>query len=190
MSNWIFHLSGTKKHIENSIRGIKLAARLRFSWVDIDILITKADPDCPLPADDPEHVDGECLGHIVGCHWDRPMERDGFFDPEGLLRHHAMVRQMSVDEALRLKTKDGYSIRRIKTLFVVCAMKRIGAWVEPKDDARFELDWPWLYMKALQRRFKFRFRARAIRNFPTTDAGLRRVRAARRNGVRANTIRG
>lgn len=191
MKRWIFHVAHPiKKHVENSIRGVKTAAKRRFAWIDIDELITKADPDCPLPASDPEHVDGECLGHIVGCHWDRPMMRDGFFDPEGELRPRTQVREMSIDEALRLKTKDGYSIRRIKTLFVVCAMKRIGAWVEPKDDDRFEQDWPWQYQKALQRKFKFRLRARAIRNFPTREAGLRRVRAARRNGIRANTIRG
>lgn len=191
MRRWIFHLSFPfKKHVENSIRGIKTAAKRHFTWIDLDELITKADPNCSLPADDPEHVNGQCLGHIVGCHWDRPMERDGFYDPEGVLHHHTRVREMSIDEALRLKTKDGYSIRRIKTLLVVCAMKRVGAWVEPKDDPRFELDWPWQYQKSLQRRFKFRLRARAIRNFPSVNAGLRRVRAARRNGIRANTIRG
>lgn len=191
MRRWIFHLSFPfKKHVENSIRGIKAAAKRHFTWIDLDELITKADPNCSLPADDPEHVNGQCLGHVVGCHWDRPMERDGFFDPQGVLHHHTRVREMSIDEALRLKTKDGYSIRRIKTLLVVCAMKRVGAWVEPKDDPRFEQDWPWQYQKSLQRRFKFRLRARAIRNFPSVNAGLRRVQAARRNGIRANTIRG
>jgi hypothetical protein len=116
------------------------------------------------------------------------MVHDDFFDPKGELRHRARVRGMTLLEALRLRTKDGYRIRRIRVLLRVCAVHNIGAWVEPKDDERFELDWPWRHMRKVSRRFGVRLRARAIKNFPTRHAGLRRVRAARRNNIRANTI--
>ena len=188
---WIFHVRHPiKKHVENSIRGIRRAARLLFAWIDIDLLITKADPDCPLPADDEEHIDGVCHGHIVGCHWDRPMLRDGFYDPEGELNPRLRVRDMSIDEALRLETKDGYKIRRVRVLLRECALRHIGAYVEAKDDKRFELDWPWRYLNTAAKKRGCRLRARTIRNFPVRGAGRRRAVAARRNGVRCNTIRG
>lgn len=191
MFRYIFHVGHPiKKHVENSIRGIKHAARRHFRWIDIDELITKSDPDCPLPPDDEEHVDGVCVGHIVGCHWDRPMVHDGFYDPKGKLHPRKRVRDMTLLQALRLKTEDGYRIRRIRVLLRVCAIQNIGAYVEPKDDPRFELDWPWIYQRKIARLRGVRLRARTIRNFPTKNAGRRRARAARRNHVRAKTIRG
>jgi hypothetical protein len=187
---WIYHVRHPiKKHVENSIRGIRRAARRLFVWIDLDLLITKADPECPLVGDE-EHVNGVCLGHIVGTHWDRPMLRDGFFDPEGLLSPRTTVRQMTLEEALRLKTKDGYRIKRVRVLLRECALRGIGAYVEAKDDKRFELDWPWRYLKAAAKQRGCRLRARTIRNFPVRGAGRRRAQAARRNGVRCNTIRG
>lgn len=187
---FIFHLLSPFKHVENSIRGIKRAARRHFRWIDLDILITKADPHCPLPADDSEHQGGVCLGHVVACHWDRPLLRDGFIDPTGGLHKRARVRDMTLPQVLRLRTKDGYRIRRIRVLMRVCAAQSIGAYVEPKDDPRFELDWPWKHMRNVARLRRVRLRARTIRDFPTIGAGIRRARAARRNGVRAKTIRG
>lgn len=182
---FIFHLGGTKKHIENSIRGIVRAARRRFQWIDIDLLITKADPNCRHCAP------GTCRGHIVGCHWDRPLLRDDFYDPAHRISIRAMVRELTLDQVLRLKTRDGgFRIRTIDVLMHTCAIRKIGCYVEAKDDARFELDWPWQYMVALKRKYRCRFRARSIKDFPTPGAGVRRMRAARRNGVRTRLIRG
>jgi hypothetical protein len=188
---FIFHLSFPfKKHVENSIRGVKRAARRHFKWIDADLLITKADPKCP-HVDHPEHGPGDvCRGHVVWTHWDRPMIRDGFFDPLKRLDPRMRVRDMTLDEVLRLRTKDDYRIHGVAVLFRVCAAQNIGAYVEPKDDVRFEQDWPWVYLKGLARLRRVRFRSRTIRNFPTRGAGVRRARAARRNGVRARTIRG
>jgi hypothetical protein len=187
---FIFHLSFPfKKHIENSIRGVKMAARRHFRWIDADMLITKADPNCR-HVGHPEHIDGVCVGHIVWTHWDRPMEKDGFFDPLGLIDPHTRVRDMTLDEVLRLRTNDSHRIHSIDVLFRVCAAQNIGAYVEPKDDVRFEQDWPWARLKGLSRRRLVRLRSRTLRNFPTPGAGRRRARAARRNGVRATTIRG
>lgn len=187
---WIYHVAHPiKKHVENSIRGIRRAARLGFVWIDLDLLITKADPDCHFVGDE-EHVDGVCLGHIVGCHWDRPMLRDAFFDPTGEVSPRTKVRQMTLLQVLNLKTADGYHIKRVRVLLRECALKKIGAYVEAKDDKRFELDWPWVYLKAAAKKRGCRLRARTIRNFPVRGAGRRRAQAARRNAVRCNTIRG
>lgn len=181
----VFHVKAPiKKHVENSIRGIITAARRLFAWIDLDLLITKADPHCPFCTKDGV----ECRGHIVVCHWDRPMIRDGFFDPLGLLDPHTRVRDMTLEEVLRLRTKDGYRIWRVESLLGECALKRIGAFVEPKDDPRFELDWPWQHLRAEAVRRRCRLKARTIRNFPTRGAGTRRAAAARRNHVRARTI--
>lgn len=187
----IFHLSYPfKKHVENSIRGVKMAVRRHFTWIDCDLLITKADPECP-HVGHPEHgPNDECFGHIVWTHWDRPMLKDGFYDPLGLIDPHTRVRDMTLNEVLRLRTKDNYRIHSVAVLFRVCAAHNIGAYVEPKDDPRFEQDWPWVRLRGLSRQRGVRLRARTIRNFPTPGAGRRRARAARRNGVRAKTIRG
>jgi len=182
---FIFHLAFPfKKHVENSIRGVRLAARRHFRWIDADLLITKADPTCRhCPA-------GVCPGHIVWTHWDRPMLKDGFFDPLHRLDPHTRVRDMTLDEVLRLRTKDGYRIHTAEVLFRVCAAQNIGAYVEPKDDPRFEQDWPWRRLRALSRLRSVRLRSRTIKDFSTLGAGTRRARAARRNGVPARTIRG
>lgn len=191
----IFHLSWPRrKHEENSLRGIRAARRwlrrlrVAFGWIDLDELITKADPDCPLAGDD-EHVDGVCRGHQVGTHWDRPMERDGFHDPKGLIDPHTRVRDMTLAEVQRLRTADGYRIRRIHILIRACAIAKVGAYLEPKDDPRFEQDWTWQYIARVRRRTGARIRVRSIKNFGGFKAGYRRVLAARRNGFKARTIR-
>ena len=188
----IYHLKFPHmKHEENSLRGVRRARRwLRrlFGWIDLDDLITKADPDCPLDGDD-EHVDGRCLGHQVGTHWDRPMKRDRFHDPEGLIDPSTRVRDMTLAEVERLRAPGGYRISRIHVLLRECARLKVGGYVEPKDDPRFEQDWPWQYLARVRRRTGARVKVRSIKNFGGFKAGYRRVLAARRNGFKARTIR-
>ena len=131
------------KHVENSVRGIRRAARRLFKAIDLDILITKADPDCPHHGH-PEHGPGDvCRGHLVGCHWQKLLRRDKFRDPQHRIALDAMVRNLTLDQVLRLKTVDGYRVSPIERLLRVCAMRHLVALLEPKDDKRFELAWPW-----------------------------------------------
>lgn len=164
----IFHLSWPFwKHAENSIRGIKTAWRRHFDAIDLDILITKD-------------------GVIVCCHWMQPLRRDNFYDPSHRLGVHAMVKEHTWEELRGLRTKDdNYRIIRIERALRLCKRYNIIAYFEPKNDKRFEEDWPWQhiveYAKSI--RYKRRVWVRSIRNFPTKGAGVRRVQAAIRNGI-------
>jgi hypothetical protein len=144
----IFHLLQPRKHIENSLRGIRLARRRRYDAIDIDLQITEADPHCPLGPDDPEHVDGVCYGHVVGTHWARPMVQDGFHDPQHRIPRYTKVRRMTIAQVLRLVS--GRSrINRIARLLRRCARLGVAAVVEPKGDPRFRQDRVWEYIVAV-----------------------------------------
>jgi glycerophosphoryl diester phosphodiesterase len=162
----IYHLSWPFwKHVENSIRGIKNAARLGYDAIDLDILIT---------AD----------GVIVVCHWMRPLVRDDFIDTLNRIHVRAQVRNLTWAEVQRLRSKDDdYRIIRVEAALRICARHKIIAYLEPKNDVRFELDWPWQHIVAVKERYGTRVWVRSIKDFPTFNAGRRRVRAAIRNGI-------
>ena len=123
-----YHLQWPRmKHEENSLRGIRYAARHGFDAIDIDMLITSDDV-------------------IVGCHWPEPMERDGFRDPRHKIGRDTPVRRMTWEQVSRLVAGHWprrYRIQRIERLLAACAKRGIIAYLEPKGDPRFELDWPW-----------------------------------------------
>jgi glycerophosphoryl diester phosphodiesterase len=172
-----YHLKWPRmKHEENSLRGIKYAARHRWPMIDLDLLITKD-------------------GVVVNTHWDRPLVRDGFRDPLGQIGRDAQVRDLTWVQLSRLvagRWPRRYHIQRVERVLHECARRGIVAGLEAKDDPRFEQDDVWAQIRAavdaagLDARTDVR--VWAIRNFPTTDAGLRRVRAARRHGFTAYTI--
>ena len=125
MAKGIFHLKWPRrKHEENSPRGIREAARKGYARIDLDLSITKD-------------------GVVVGCHWPRPMIRDGFRDPKKQLKRTRTVASMTWAEVSRLRTKDGYRIWRVEDLIAVCAEEGVEPLFEPKDDARFEDVAPW-----------------------------------------------
>jgi glycerophosphoryl diester phosphodiesterase len=154
------------KHVENSIRGIRRAARRGYDAIDLDILITKD-------------------GVIVVCHWMKPLERDNFKDASHRIQIHALVRELTWAQIETLSTPDGYRILRIEEALKECARDKIIPYLEPKNDVRFEQDWPWQHIVAVARQHRIlrRLWVRSILDFPTKGAGLRRVEAARRNGV-------
>lgn len=161
----IFHVAWPiRKHIENSLRGIRKAARLGYDAIDLDLLITSDDV-------------------IIVCHWDRPMLKDGFVDPNHKIQVHAMVRELTWAQISTLRAPGGFRIQRIETVLRECARDRIIAYLEPKDDKRFEEDWPWQHIVASAKDFGTKVWVRSIRNFATPGAGVRRVEAAIRNGI-------
>lgn len=162
----IFHIAVRSgwKHVENSLRGIRKALRLHYPAIDIDILITK------------DNV-------VVACHWDRPMVRDQFHDPAHRIQVHDMVRELTWEQISTLRAPGGYRIQRIETILRECARDKIIAYLEPKDDKRFEEDWPWQHIVACAKEYGTRVWVRSIRNFATPGAGVRRVEAAIRNGI-------
>lgn len=119
----VFHVKApVPKHVENSVRGIKRAKRLDYDEIDLDMLITKD-------------------GRIVGCHWPRPMLKDGFRDPYGVIDPHSTVASLKFSEVHRLRARTGlwtYRIQPIELLLHQCAKSGVGAVLEPKGDPRFK----------------------------------------------------
>lgn len=140
----IFHVQWpVMKHIENSLRGIRKAARLGYDAIDLDILITKD-------------------GVIVVCHWDRPLLKDKFYDPARRIQLHDMVRELTWEQIKGLRAPGGYRIMRIETALAACARARIIAYLEPKDDPRFAADAPWAYIKSVAVKYRTKVRVRAL----------------------------
>lgn len=166
----IYHVPhGAPYRWGNSIRGARSAKRLGCDAIDWDLQMTKD-------------------GVIVVTHWGQPLKLDGFYDPQGRIPRDARVRDLTWRQVKRLRSADGYRIRRLSRMLVVARLVGIEACVEPKADKRFERDATWEQVRVMQRRTGARVSVRAIRNLPTPDAGLRRVKAARRAGFEAWTI--
>lgn len=127
----IYHLEWPRmKHEENSLRGIRYAARHGFDAIDLDILITRDDV-------------------IIGCHWPHPMLKDGFRDPEHRIDPDVNVAHLTWEQVSRLVAGHRprrYRIQRIERLLRACHKHGIIAYLEPKGDPRFELDWPWQHI--------------------------------------------
>lgn len=124
----IFHLRWPHmKHEENSLRGIRTAARRGYGWIDLDLQMTKD-------------------GVIVVTHWDRPMRRDRFRDPLRRISAATPVSSLTWAQVRRLRTRDGYRIQRVETMLRACHRYGIGAYLEPKGDRRFDADAPWQHI--------------------------------------------
>ena len=146
----IFHLKARDypKHVENSPRGDWMAKRRGKRGTDLDILMTAADPHCPYRGH-PEHVDGECRGHVVNTHWPRLMLRDGFRDPFDKIPHTTPVHRMTLRQVLRLaagRWPRRYHVRTIERALRHCGRLGIVAVLEPKGDPRLEQLWVWEYI--------------------------------------------
>lgn len=106
----IYHTPpGVPYHVGNSVPGVFLAKRLGFRGIDLD---TNASED----------------NIAWGCHWGKPMLRDGFRDPLGKLPRDTDIHRMVAEEVERLETADGHRIRRMSRLIKVA--RRIGLTVE------------------------------------------------------------
>lgn len=129
----IFHTrKGEKYHRGNSIRGIRRARRRGYPAIDLDILIT---------------LDGV----VIGCHWPRPLWRDGFRDPKRKVSKTADVKHLrwAVVHRLVAGYVTRYRIQRIETLLGECARLGIIAVLEPKGDPRFDRRATWDHIAAI-----------------------------------------
>lgn len=118
---------------ENSPAGIKFAADHGYKSIDIDLQITKD-------------------GVPVATHWNKPMAKDGFYDPEGKLGKKTKVSQMTLAEVMRLRNKDGQSrIYPVSQLMGEFKKHGIAPDFEAKDDPRFKTDKVMSYLANLVR---------------------------------------
>lgn len=144
------------KHVENSLRGIRYAARHGYDAIDLDMQITSD-------------------GRIVGTHWARPMVRDGFHDPDHKIPRYRTVRRMTYRQVRRLVSSDHYRIQPIETLLRACARRGVVALLEPKGDPRFAQDWPWQHLAAVAEDVGATVSVRALRENADALAPARRA---------------
>lgn len=163
----VFHLKWPHyKHEENSIRGAIYAAEHGFSKIDLDLQLTK------------DNV-------IVVTHWARPMRRDRFYDRRARLDPDTPIDQLTWRQVKRLRTHDGYRIRRIERMLRVCARLGIIALLEPKT-LRLARDWVWEHITQVADDVGAEIQAYALRS----HGGDELVKVARRHDVRAWVIIG
>ena len=107
---------------ENTPAGIEFAAKNGYSSIDLDMQITKD-------------------GVPVATHWSQPMEKDGFYDPEGKIKAGTKVSEMTLQEVMRLRNEDGQSqIYPMSTMIKELKKHGIAGDLEAKDDNRFATD--------------------------------------------------
>lgn len=166
----IFHpRKGQPYHEVNSLRGIDRAVALGFDEIDLDMQMTKD-------------------GHIVVCHWSRPLLRDGFRDPDGKIARTRQVRDMTLAEVSRLKTKDGYRIQTLNKCLARCAEAGIAARVEPKVKVFYQR-WPWENIAKAANGYNVTVRMYALRNHVgDPQFGQKCWGAARGAGIKGKVI--
>ena len=160
----IFHLLRPYKHVENSRRGAKRAKRRGYPSIDWDLQITRD-------------------GVIVVCHDGQPL-RHGFFDPLRRIHRDARIRDLTWAQVSRLRARTGlrlYRIQRIEPMLKLAHRLRLTAVLEPKNDARFGLDWVWQYIAETAEQYGTTVSVRALRELH----GIPHVAAARRAGFQA-----
>lgn len=167
----IFHVRhGQAYHTENSVRGIRKAARTGHDEIDLDMGITSD-------------------RRIVGNHWRRPLLKDGFRDPLRRIGRNARIDDLTFTQVRRLVAFPGYRIQPIERLLAECAKVGIIARLEPKGDRRFEQDWPWRHIKAVADEVHCEVRMYALRSSPVAGYGERVVPVAERNQIHGKVIR-
>jgi glycerophosphoryl diester phosphodiesterase len=160
----IYHRNRPYKHVENSVRGVRLAKRRGDPSIDIDLQCT---------AD----------GVIVACHDNQPLKH-GFHDPLGRFGREFKISEHSWAEVRRLFAVTGgrvYRIKRIETILRACVRYRRNAVVEPKANRVFSLDWPWQHLALVAEDLGATVSVRALRELH----GAAHIEPARRAGFKA-----
>lgn len=108
----LYHVhKGTPYHVENSLRGVREAAKLGYVGIDLD-------------------ANADACDVVWATHWGRPLLRDGFRDPLGRLSRFAQVHTLTSGEVARLRTP-GDPRYRIQTAGrLIKAARRRGLLVE------------------------------------------------------------
>lgn len=141
------------KHVENSPRGCRYAARHGYDSIDLDML-----PDGPLAAraTDPTPMTfAEIAGHIRNDHWLDPFLHDGFRDPRRILGPGHLITRMTPDQIDRLVAGHWplrYRIPHIEDQLALCAQLRthrgvpLKALLEPKKSRAWLRQEVWEYL--------------------------------------------
>lgn len=125
----LFHVPhGTPYHVENSIDGLNRAATGGYDSIDLDWQLTRPDTACRHC----RQAGVVCIGHPVNTHWPRPLLRDGFRDPRRQLGRLHRIDRMTLDQALRLITRDGHTMHTDARMFNEAADRALKVAAEVK----------------------------------------------------------
>lgn len=127
-------IRGQAYHLVDSLRGLRAARKARKKRADRDLQMTSD-------------------GVVVVCHWLRPLLRDGFIDPLGLIERRRRVDQMTYAEVRRLYTPRGhFRINSLEDDLREAGRLGLGAVLEPKtNDKRWRNVAMWKEWKAYAR---------------------------------------
>ena len=154
---------------ENSPQGIAFAAKHGFSSIDIDMQITKD-------------------GVPVATHWSKPMQKDGFYDPEHKLSPGKKISQMTLAEVMRLRNKDGQSrIFPLSTMLGELKKHNLGGDLEAKGDPRFASPQMMGQIADMVRKSGIKANLKTINYGPQS---MRVIREAQRQGFWTRTAHG
>lgn len=141
------------KHVENSLRGIRYAARHGYDSIDLDMLpdgILTERVKHPAPM-----TFADIAGHLRGDHWPDPFRHDGFRDPKGLLGpgdHITTLTPPEIDRLVAGHWPRRYRIPRVEAELALCARLRTHAGVplkallEPKHSPVWMRPEVWNYL--------------------------------------------
>lgn len=118
----VFHVQkGQPYHLEDSLRGIRLAVARLFKWIDLD---------CHKTAD----------GVLIITHWPAP-SHEGFADPAGkVIVRGKQWSDLTWAEVEVLRTKDGYRVQRADVAVPYALSKGIQVELELKTTAILAAD--------------------------------------------------
>lgn len=148
----------------NCRAGIRKAAARGATALDVDVQVTR---DVML----------------VATHWERPMLRDGFTDPEGTLSRFTRVDRMWLHEVMRLRSPEGYRIRPVHHLIPTAHRHGVRLCLEAKQDAILERREAWEQLDADVRGWGPFPGPVVVMSQPFGGAGVRVLRAAKDAGL-------
>lgn len=101
----------------NSRVGLRRAAAIGAKALDVDVQLSR------------DRV-------FLATHWERPLLRDGFRDPQGRIGRFARVDRLWASDVERLRSEEGYRIRPVHQLFPTARRHGITLCLEVKEDPR------------------------------------------------------
>lgn len=153
----------TPYHRNNSVRGLKVAARTTRA-IDLDVQVT---------AD----------GVLVCTHWGRPLLLDGYRDPAGKIRLTRHINTLTLAEVSRLRTRDGYRIWTLRSMLRRSAKLGLRVEIEAKESRALERRKTWKPVARQVQRLKLNAVVKTISDLGGRRRAGRRMRAAHRAGL-------
>lgn len=142
------------KHVENSLRGTTWAHRHHYRTTDLDLLPDEVLVKAALRAVSAGTTipRSAIVGHIPNEHWVRPLRRDGFRDPKGVLHRDDKITAMVPEEWGRLKARSRFHsvqrhtyqilpIERQITLLPTLGEHGMQGLLEPKECGKASVVW-------------------------------------------------